>query len=256
MKNIRFLWYNLYDLATTVKTASSEGADFPLTNIVNRWHTRCWRATGDAAEWIKMDLGAATGIKAFGIKNHNFTDASVIRIQGNAADNWADPTVNVIMDYNADNMVEFWDTAQSFRWWRLSMVDAANPDTYLKIGRLFIGTYFSTIINFSRTYLKQIVDPSTKMYSTGGQVSVNEKSQYKIFRYDFDTVDNIAPTFDKDALEEIFTYVGQAKGYFICQDADDKENTFYYVENMSDWEFQHIGLDRFFSLGIDISELR
>jgi len=252
MEKIRFLWYNFYDLATTAKTTSSEEAAFPLTNIVNRWQTRCWRATGDAAEWIKMDLGAAQGIKAFGIKNHNFTDASVIKIQGNAADNWVGPTVDVTMVYNADNMVQFWDTAQNLQWWRLTMADAANPDTYVKIGRIYIGSYFSPTVNFTRKYLKRIVDPSTKMYSTGGQVSVDEKSQYKIFRYDFDIVEDP----DQDSFEEIFDHVGQAKGYFLCQDADDRANTFYYVENMSDWEFEHISMDTYFALGIDVSELR
>ena len=253
MKKIRFLYLNEYDLTATVKTASSEASGFPLTNLVNRWHTRCWRSTGVADEWITMDLGAGThAIYAFAIKNHNFTDAAVIKIQGNATDAWGSPSVDVTMTYNADVMREFWSSAQNYQWWRLHMVDAANPASYLKFGRPYIGGYFSPIVNFTRHYTKKVVDPSTKMYSPGGQVSVDEKTIYKIWRYNFDIIEDP----DQDTFADIFNWVGQSKGYFICQDADDTKNILAYVENVSDWEFQHILMDEYFSLGIDIQELR
>jgi len=259
MKNIRFLFCNLYDLEATVKTANSEASGFPLTNIVNRWHTRCYRSTGIAHEWVKMDLGAGThAIQAFAIKNHIFTDDAVIRIQGDAnnlgdgAADWDGAEVNETMTNNDDVMREFWSSAQDLRWWRLHMADAANPLGYLKIGRLFIGGYFSPTYNFTRKYTKRVIDPSTKMYSPGGQVSVDEKTKYRVWRYDFDNIKDP----DQDTFANIFDKVGQSKSYFICQDADDTENILYYVENVSDWEFQHILMDKYFSLGIEVAEAR
>jgi len=73
-----------------------------------------------------------------------------------------------------------------------------------------------------------------------------------VWRYDFDIVEDP----DQDSFADIFEEVGQSKGYFICQDADDTENILYYVENVSDWEFQHISMDKYFSLGIEVAESR
>jgi len=253
MRNIRLLWDNLYDSNTSVKTSSSEASGFPLVNIKNRWHSRCWRSTGVADEWVKVDLGSVQSVQAFVIKNHNFTSGSTVQIQGNATDDWGAPSVNVTMDHHASLMYYFWASAQSYRWWRIRIQDAGNGDGYLKIGRLFLGTYFSPARNFSYVSRKKLIDPSVKRYSSGGQISSNQKEHYRVWSYEF----GLLTSAEADTMEDIFDAVGQSKPYFICEDADDAYNTLYYVQNMNDWEM--IPVDKiwdYYSLTAEVEEMR
>ena len=44
MKNVRFLWDNLIDVADLL--ASSEEAEFPIENIAHELFLKAWRSTG------------------------------------------------------------------------------------------------------------------------------------------------------------------------------------------------------------------
>ena len=226
------MYDNLWDGGTI--TSSSEEAGFPDTNTQQRWHTRCWRATGDAAEWVKIDLGAAQNITAFVIKNHNFTAGATLKIQGNAADVWAGPTVDVTLPITTDTIVYFWSSNQNFQWWRVSIADGANPDTYVKIGRIFLGSYFEPARTFA-THTVGFIDPSGIKNSTGGQYSANEKTHYKTISYGFIGITEA----DFASFETVYDEVGLSKNYFICEDSADASpyTVTYYVRNTSEWTF-------------------
>lgn len=254
MKNLRICWDNLWDGDATTRTASSAATGFPLSNIKHRWHTRVWRATGDAAEWVKADLGSAKPIKAFILKEHNFTGVATVKIQGNAVDMgavWIGPTVDITLSIVPGQLVKIWELAEELQWWRVSMADDTNPDTYVKIGRIFLGNFFEPTVNFTRRFLMQLKDPSVKVRSTGGQISVNTKPHYKAFGYEFQDIESP----DNETFETIFDAVGQSKPYFIIQDADLPEKT-YYVENLTNWDIVHVALDTFYRLNIEVEEMR
>lgn len=260
MQNIRIFWNNLYDLSTTTKDKSSEAVGFPLTNIAQRWHTRCWRSDGlEADQWITATLESAQNIKATIIKNHNFMNTpnpADIRIQ--ASDdgvNWAGEhlKVDVKLDHHAGLMYKFWDTNQKYKWWRWYLTDVGNGESYFKIGRLFLGSYFSPARNFSYVSRKKLIDPSVKRYSSGGQISSNQKVHYRIWNYEF----GLLTSAEADTMETIFNEVGQSKPYFICEDADDAFNTFYYVQNMNDWEPTPVDkIWDYYSLTAEVEEMR
>lgn len=234
MAIIKFMYDNLWDASGTTLTSSSEEAGYPDTNTQQRWHTRCWRATGDAAEWVKVDLGSAQNIKAFVIKNHNFTGAATLKIQGNAADVWGAPTVDVTLPITTGTIIYTWSSNQSYRWWRVSIEDGANPDTYVKIGRIFLGSFFEPASNFA-THTPAFLDPSGIKHSTGGQYSANEKTHYKTISYGFKGI-TVA---DFASFETVYDEVGISKNYFICEDSADASayTITYYVRNTSRWEF-------------------
>lgn len=252
MVNIRFCWNNLYDLTATTKTALTEATGFPLTNIVNRWHTRRYRSTTDTNQWIKMDLGSAQTIKALVIKNHNFTNAATLKIQANNADAWGAPSLDVALTWTTDRIIKFWTAGETYRWWRITMDDGANPDAYLAIGRIFLGSYFEPYYNFTKRFRLHLIDPSIKKYSSGGQISVEQRTHYRAWAYEFQWVKHP----DQDTFEDVFDHVGQSKPYFIVQDADDDWETLYYVQNLTDWEIDHIQGDELYSLNVAVEEMR
>jgi len=254
MERIRFLWDNLFDGGSI--TASSEDSDFPVTNIRHRWHTRAWRSTGVSSEWVKCDLASAQDIRVFVFKYHNLTSSATLKIQANSSDSWSSPPVDQTLvygtDWNDSHGVYFWDTNQSYRWWRFTLADSGNSDGYLSIGRIFLGDFFEPTYNFTDAHRVRYTDPSTKMYSSGGQVSVASKPHFRFWEYNFALVKSP----DERTFETIFDAVGQSVPYFICQDADDKLSTLYYVQNATDWELEHIAMDTWFRLPIVVEEMR
>ncbi len=252
MKTIRFLWENLFDLSTTTRTASSEAADSEVENLVNRWHTRAWKSTGVGSEWIKGDLGSAQDIWGMVLKAHNFQGGATVKFQMNATDSWGSPSVDETISITTGQLVKFWDSAQNYRWIRVSMADAGNPDGFLKGGKLFVGGYFSPTYNFTTQHSYTLHDPSTKRYSSGGQISSNQKTHYRMLDYFFGLINSA----DRSIFESIFNSVGEALPYFLCQDADDIPAKMYYVSNTGAWKFQHIIMDMYFSLGFSVEEMR
>jgi len=252
MKNIRFLWNNLWDDPDHTVTSSSEETGYEDVHTYHRWHTRAWRTTDDASEWIKIDFGEAKSVQALVLHYHNLTSGATIKLQGNATDSWGSPSVDETVTYNARTIHHFLSASESYRWWRISLVDDSNPDTYLRIGRIFLGPYFEPTANFTDAHRYTLADPSGKAYSSGGQVSSNLKSHFRKFSYEFQFIQSP----EEENFEEIFDEVGQSKPYFIAQDADSGASKTYYVENRTDWNIDHIFMDDWFSLNIDVEEMR
>jgi len=232
-ENIRFLWENKWTEATI--TSSSEATGFPDTNTQHRWQTYCWQTTDDTAEWIKVDLTTAQNIKALVINNHNFTGAATLKIQAHADDaHWGAPDLDDTLAITDGKVVKFWSSNQSYRWWRISIEDAANPDTYIKIGHVFLGSYFEPAVNYQHRTVT-LTDPSIVKMSTGGQISVNEKTHYKTISYSFPSLTEAEVV----TLKSIFDEVGISKCWYICQNAGHSDGAYtvtFYVRNTNSWE--------------------
>lgn len=230
IKKIRFLWNNLFDAGTL--TASNSAAGSPVSNIQLRWHTRCWRDSGGANQWVKWDFGTEKEIKALVIKKHNIPLGATVKIQAHNADAWGgvldlDETLTI----TADKIVKFWEIAESHRWWRILIVTA--PASYNEIGRIYCGSFFQPIYDITRAPHFTPIDPSVRLYSSGGQMSVDARTHYKKIVYEFDMI----PDSDIAIFDTIFALVGKSTPYFICRDPDDAANTTYYVQNLSDFDY-------------------
>lgn len=251
MAKMRFLYNNLFDLSAAVLTVSSEAAGFEKENLQHIWHTRPWRSTGVADEWVKLNLGSAMGIKAFGIQTHDFPNDITIHIQANAADAWGAPTLNTALTWTEDRIVKFWDTPQSFQWWRFRM-QAGGAPAYRSIGRPFLGSFFEMDRNYKRLQ-PTFIDPSVIKKSSGGQISADIKPHFSLRKYSF----RIIKASDIDDLETIFGIVGQAVPYFICEEPGaDPHLTFYYVRNTTPWGFKPITKTEYYDFVLSVETMR
>lgn len=245
---VKFLYSNDFDSGTV--TASSEAAGYPVSNIQHHWHTRHWRSTGLAAEWVKVDLGETKPIKALVIKYHNFQLGATVRIQAHADDtHWDDPDLNELLTITADQINKLWTVAKSYRWWRLLITDAGNPDGYVRIGREFLGGYSTITRPISYGFIQELIDPSNVLHSTGGQISANILTQYKELTYVFRAL--VAA--DIVTLKSIFASVGQRVPYFFCEIADGSVT--YYVRNTAPWIITNM-MGELYELEISLEEMR
>ena len=145
--------------------------------------------------------------------------------------------MELILPVVAETMTCFWTTAQNFRYWRITIADASNTDTYVKIGRVFLGSYFSPTYDVS-SYAMQIADPSEIGLSVGGQLSVAARTHYKAWTYQFTFI----PESDKDTFETIFAEVGFSNPYFIVENVYDSAST-RYARNTSPFNFNFLFYD-------------
>ncbi len=137
---MRILHANLIDAYTLL--ASSEAPNLPAANLRDPRLSLPWRSMSDTDEWIKIDAGAGETLdpNCAALAGHNLSSGATIKVQGNATDAWGGPTVDETIVWRAGAMMHFF-AGSALRFWRFHFADAANPDGYIQIGRLSLGTY-------------------------------------------------------------------------------------------------------------------
>ena len=161
-------------------------------------------------EWIKFDLGSALPIQFVALVGHNLTSAAVVHIQAHATDAWSAPTIDVTLAYNADILLYYWAANQSYRWWRFTFADAANPDGYIEVGHILIGDVWEPDRN-AVGFTYQYVDPSEVSESPDGAESADVKEPFLVMSLDFKRIDT-------DDLDTMIRDVGMNKRFYVMPD--------------------------------------
>lgn len=235
MGKIRFLWDNLVDGATV--TANSSATGFPVTNLQHPWYLKTHRTMGVAAEWWKFDLGATPDpVQYFVWYYHNIEDDTdtVLQIQASndIAETWVDPALHEAVTWHSGQLIHFFSTPKTYRYWRFYVEDPGNVAGYLRCGRPYLGSYLQPTYNFFTKTLR-LLDPSELVYSSNRQMSANTKDVYRGWDLKFDTVIET----DRAFFEDMFVAVGLNFPYFVILDSADNDDTLYYVHNTEPWDF-------------------
>lgn len=143
------------NLATGTASAGSWLAGMPASNVLTRELAAVARSTDAAvlSTKFRLDHGAAVSWQALSIKAHNLTSASQIKISKGTTAGGTDVYAGVFV--NCWNMTTSYDgsqfeiivwlpSAQSARYDTIELSDTANPAGYVEIGRLFLGSAFTT----------------------------------------------------------------------------------------------------------------
>ncbi|MCP3682363.1 MAG: hypothetical protein GY861_06695, partial [bacterium] len=132
-------------------TASSENPDYLFsTALIDNRLSRVGQTLNDGSQWVKFVYSGAVDVDTVAVLGNNFTSSATVKIQANATDVWTSPTVDQSLTYTKDNRrstelgrdVGVWSyqfsTTQSYRYWRLTVDDGSNLDTYIEIGFVFM----------------------------------------------------------------------------------------------------------------------
>lgn len=221
MSRVRFLHSFIFDSATI--TSSSEVAGLPDDNVVDDFVAKKWRTTGDTGEWIKFDLGSEKDITMIALFGYNLTSGATVTLQANSEDNWTSAPYSKAITWNERALVKF--IAEKYQWWRIYFEDAANPDTYIEIGRICCGAYYMPPVNIDQEVQKKIVDPSFIQESEGRQGYAIEKEEYRVYDIRFTGIDRT----QQGALETMFRAVKNINVLVFALDPDNypEEDTLY-----------------------------
>ena len=212
--NVTFVWRNWLDDATLVASHTQAGSS--VENLKKQKRKKAWvtpvNASGPFYETLTIDLGEEKFVTFFGLVEHNLPAEATIRIQGNtsavftgttpydetiqaaetvigygeggfgqggyggylpAIEGKAQPPRNHFMGYDVDGNLPF------FQYWKLTITvpDLESID-HIEIGRIFMGEYFESLLNFLYGFEQQIVDPSTIDDSLGDSDVENAKDIY------------------------------------------------------------------------------
>lgn len=210
-------WDNLLD--DCVLTASTEVTAYEVENLQNIHRVQTWRTTGITSENVVIDAGLGNTIAPASllISYHNLTSSATVTLQGNATDSWGAPSFSqaLTLDYNADTIiVEVTGASTAYRYWRIVIADTTNTDTYLEIGRIFIGDGLEVDKSASDSFSEVYKSTTVTQFSFSGQPFSDVGVTYREYDLFFPYWDSDM----KDDIHEMFQAVGAHTPVFLTID--------------------------------------
>jgi hypothetical protein len=142
-----------------------------------------------------------------------------VKVQGNATDAWGGPSVDETITWRADVMEKNF-TGGSYRWWRIQIADAANPDTYVEFGYNFLGANLTLGDIISKEWSIESLENSIVNETRSGQVYGDIGVIRRLWVFDMPHL-SIS---EKSNMDTIFALVGKHTPFVFMIDEDDTTN--------------------------------
>lgn len=210
------------------------------TDIANSLHLSLGFATADYSgavtytgakaaihtnEAIIIDLLSTEEVDSFAMlfdpkEGIQLTSSAVVSLQGNATPSWTSPAVdvNLSIDEDKDSITHFFSSDQSYRYWRINIVDPSNPDLYVEIGTLMLGnaTVLTRCIDSGFTF--DLEDNSKVQENNYGHQYVDEYPTLKTLSFSY----NILSYVDVQTLDNMFRRVGARVPVYVALDSQEQ----------------------------------
>jgi hypothetical protein len=205
--------------------SSTAPGDFNVANITTDSIRHKWRsATALTPQQIIIKAEKKSNINCFAILGHNFTDSCFVKVEANIANNFAAPPVTKIVPYNKDNMIIVTEFGASYEYYRITILDVANPCGYVEIGRIVGGQVLQLINNEDITDNYQIgyKDMSETMKTQGYFRASNSNIVQRTFNASFSKLHTNAGEDDNfKNLRSMFQSVKTIKPFLVILDYTD-----------------------------------
>lgn len=246
---------NQTDLSTLA--GGSWNASYPITNLRNRYLSQVARTSNALAtsSIITVDLGTASSIGVVALISHNLTPSATVRIRGANNSGMTSP----VYDSGNVGIYEHTDYAASFssayaRYWKIDIVDTANPAGYIQIGRLFIGQRFKPTFNCDWGVSLGVESTTEVLASLNGPEYFNDRPNRRTWRGSW------ANLTDSEAYRTFMTLQRNqdvsGEVYFFEDDEDttNQDIRWFYARfrTLSTVEWPYVNRH---SVGIEIGEL-
>ena len=114
-----------------------------------------------------IDLGSSRAVDAVIIQDHNLTSNANIHLKARADTAWEVTTstselIDETITWAADKILHYVvGSASTRRYWRIDITDTANPDGYIEIGNLYLGSFDEMVRNAASKRL--LIGPGKKV---------------------------------------------------------------------------------------------
>lgn len=227
-------------------TALSEN---PLYNfdiaLIDSRLSRYGQTLTDTAQWIKFEYSSAIDVDIIGIFGNNFTTTATVKIQANTTDVWTSPSIDQALTYTKDGNasidlerdVGVWShqfsSTQSYKYWRIYVDDSSNPDTYLKIGFIFMDEEL-VMPGMSVNQIFTSNTNSKPITSTSGQTYGIKRLKFNGAAFNFPIVTET----QKTAIDKFYYNVDIVEPYMcmVWEDSLDVQRPLYVVNTtLPEW---------------------
>ena len=230
MPNIRILFRNLADTAT-VTASPALVTTLPEANLQKQERNKTARSTSLTSQELRFSWPTAQTIDMIAMRRHNLTAAAqtanptytdsvfTTLINANAAANcfaYTGLNSNDILT-EADfrlmkNSVRYLTSAPNVQSMKAVITDAANPDGYFDVSRIFIGKYFEMAYQLPYAGAPLTMDDASAQQRMDDGSLVTDKS-YKFRKLEINQ--DFCTTAEWAALLAGLRYAGKDKDIFI-----------------------------------------
>lgn len=205
--------------------SSTAAGDFGKANLTTESLRQGWRSSGvDTWQEIIIEAEQASSINTFAILGHNLTPTAVVQIQANISNNFFAPPITLTTPWSDNNIVEIRPFGGSYKYYKVRILDPANPSGYIQVGRIVGGRAFTL------GYAEDITDDFEIGYTDMADTSrtegffrvSNEKIKVRSLSAKFQKLQTIAPENSNYlGLRDLFNHVGVTRPFLVIADRTD-----------------------------------
>lgn len=145
--DVRLVDFNYVFESETDIFVSSTSTDFPKDHFKEYIRSKVFRTSAvTGTQYVTFDLKTIEEIDTFTMFPHpmegfKFSTGAVIKLQANATNEWSSPAVDITVSVDEESEVisHFFNTDQTYRYWRIAVTDSLNAYGYLEFGKIFLG---------------------------------------------------------------------------------------------------------------------
>jgi hypothetical protein len=250
---MKFFYDNLIDYSNTAMQAASEDSEFPVENLASELIGESYKTGAtDTNESIVIDFGEAKSVDAAIIYEHTLLNTDVVKIQGNATNEWSSPSVDETMTWASGPMVENFSSSKSYRFWKFEITKADTSSR--SIGRVYLGPVLTVTSPSDKNYKIKRGDKSVISESQSGQIYSNVKGIYRTFTVGFDGIGEA----EKETVEEMVDAVGlhTAIFYQIHETISPLDEIIYaHLTKIPEFSYQGISSEIEWSYDVELREV-
>lgn len=231
MANIRIIYENIADTATTLTASTSANATtLPASNMQNDYKGKAHRSTGTSVTYTVTWTGnkniggvalpatnlsptATIRVRLYNSSNHvtpNADSGTIYACPGSQLElwNWSQPLNSNSFVYGGASKTAVWFTNQVMAdLCTIDLVDTNNTAGYIDCSRLVIGPYWEPKYNVSNGINVEITDTSAVSYSEAGDRVATRGFITDTLSFEFSVLEEA----DKNTLIQILRKVGTSK---------------------------------------------
>lgn len=187
-------------------TAASNATSMNATNLNKVQPSDVWRSTSLTSQYIEIDLGSAKAVDLIALMFTNLTSAATWRVQAGTTTGvsnydsgtvtaWAGATQNV----DRPHAMLYLSSTQTYRYWKITLTDAANPAGYFEAGRVILADALQFTRNYSKGAGRGFNDLSTTKEAFGGQLLIEDKAKRPVLSFEANYLTAVEQ--ERDVLE-------------------------------------------------------